>query len=158
MRSDQLLLYSRPMTRGSVSSNWPPAPHPAACALPSASCCSEARPCRFRAPSLHSIMETQRLEPACWPAMLRDSGNMGRHRHDLAKRHLISDINSDIQAFAGKMVAQHVRPLHQADGRLQRLRPAYPLQVQGTVQAVQVEVVDRRPCTWWSLWLGHAGE
>ena len=41
MRSDQLLLYSRPMTRGSVSSNWPPA---AAGALPAASCCSEARP------------------------------------------------------------------------------------------------------------------
>lgn len=85
--------------------------------------------------------------------MLRDSGNVERHRHDLAKRHLISNVNSDIQAFAGKMVAQHVRPLHQADGRLQRLRPAYPLQVQGTVQAVQVEVVDRRPCTWWSLGL-----
>lgn len=92
-----------------------------------------------------------RFEPACWPAMLRDSGDMGRHRHDHAKRHLISNVNPDIQALARKMVAHHLRPLHQAGGRLQRLRPAYPLQVQGTVQAVQVEVVDWRPCTWWSL-------
>jgi hypothetical protein len=82
---------------------------------------------------------------------------MGRHMHDHTKRHLISNVNPDIQALAGKMVAQHVRPLYKARSRLQGLRPAYPLQVQGPVQAVQVEVVDGRPCARRS-WFGHLTE
>ena len=108
---------------------------------------------QIRGTQLTFCFAAPRFEPARWPAMLRDSGDMGRHRQDHVKRHLVSNANPDIQALAWKMVAQHVRPLHQANGRLQGLRPAYPLQVQGTVQAVQVEVVDGRPCTWWSLGL-----
>lgn len=67
--------------------------------------------------------------------MRRSSSRFGVANHQL------DDAEADVQVLCRQLVPQHIRPLHKANGLLHRLFPADALQVQRSVQAVQIKMV-----------------